>query len=117
MLKTTAIILGVIAVGGIGIFAANYYEKPETYWNEEKEEHVEEPITQPDCIDVMQDEDACQAAERVVQRKALQAEISRLEATKDAKEDEFEQLRQAHQEETAGIEQEIDLLHDQLETL
>lgn len=73
-------IIAVAVMGGIlgGMTLLAMFNQPEYVENVQPE--IEEPITPPDCMSVVQDEDACNAANDVIRKKELEAELNALES-------------------------------------
>jgi len=64
-------------------------------------------VPEPDCISVLKDEDACSAAQDVIHKKALQAELASLEEGFASTSAQYEADKAAYLEKKEGLEKEI----------
>lgn len=108
-MKYIAALGAVIVVGG-GIVIVLNTLSVETATNDQKntqEEQLEEPITQPSCMDIMQDEDACSAAEDVIYKKELQAELNALESDFEAIDAQYQADKEAYETRREELQKEL----------
>jgi len=79
MKKIPGWLVGMLVVVGVGAYVA--LSQGTTVVYENNEQPANEPAVEtPDCMQVMNDEDACAAAQDVIKRKELEAENARLDA-------------------------------------
>jgi hypothetical protein len=70
-------ILAIVGVGGYFVLSQG---TSVVYENKQEPANETEVVETPDCMQVMNDEDACAAAQDVIKRKELEAESARLDA-------------------------------------
>lgn len=82
MKKIPGWLIGMLAI--VGVVGYIMYDKgafdsaPSLYEKEQEPANETEVVETPDCMQVMNDEDACAAAQDVIKRKELEAESAQL---------------------------------------